>query len=112
LKERIFPFLFSKRCEEFSFEGSAFNIHKVKESTARVVLWKEYQLINSFTLECSFLGPTKGPYKDSHFSIQNLLNLGKQFCLTLVEYSELERMEDGAKVVKKLLKEIEIIIKS
>jgi hypothetical protein len=44
-------------------------VHKAKESTARVVLWKEYTLINSFTLECSFLGPTKGPHKDAHFSI-------------------------------------------
>ncbi|TNV86432.1 hypothetical protein FGO68_gene10605 [Halteria grandinella] len=112
LKERIFPLLFGKRCEEFSFEGSAFNVHKVKESTARVVLWKEYSLINSFTLECSFLGPTKGTHKDAHFSIQNLLNLGKQFCLTLIEYSELEKAQDSAKQVKRLLKEIELIIKA
>jgi hypothetical protein len=61
--------MFSRKCEEFSFEGSAFNIHKAKESTARVVLWKEYLLVNSFTLETSFCGSTKGPNKDTHFSI-------------------------------------------
>ena len=76
-RERIFPLLFSQKCEQFSYDGSAFNVYKVKESTARVVIWKEYNLINSFTLECSFCGPTKGAYKDCHFSISMLVDLGK-----------------------------------
>lgn len=112
LKERVFPLLFSKRCSEFSYEGSGFNIHKAKESTARVVLWREYQLINSFTLECSFLGPTRGHFKDSHFSIPMLLNLGRQFCETLLEYSNIERAEDSGKLMKRILKEIELGIKA
>lgn len=69
LKERVFPLLFSKNCDMFSFENCSFNIQKQKESTARVVVWKEYSLINSFTLECSFSGPNKGLYKDCHFTI-------------------------------------------
>lgn len=107
LKERIFPLLFSRRCIEFSFEESDFNVYKVKESTARVVLWKEYSLLNSFTLECSFCGPSAGPYKDSHFSIPMLLDLGRKFCQTLLEYSNLELAEDSQKQTRKLLKEID-----
>jgi len=50
-------------------------------------MWKEHGLINSFTLECSFFGPTKGPLKDTHFTISTLLDLGRHFCETLVEYT-------------------------
>lgn len=109
LKERIFPLLMSKNCEEFSYDGCDFNIHKAKESTARVVLWKEYQLINSFTLECSVCGPTRGPYKDSHFTIPMLLDIGKKFCQTLYEYSNFERAPDYPKQLRKMIKEIEFL---
>lgn len=54
-------------------------------------MWKEFNLINSFTLECSFFGPTRGQYKDCHFNIQQLLNMGKAFCMTLFDYAEDEK---------------------
>ncbi len=103
-RERVFPTLFGNRCEEFTYEDSAFNVHKAKESTARVVIWKEYSLVNSFTLECSFFGPTKGPLKDTHFTISTLLDLGRHFCQTLAEYHSLELREEA---MRKILKEIE-----
>lgn len=99
--------MFSKRCENFSFDESDFVVHKAKESTARVVLWKEYQLINSFTLECSFCGPTKGQLRDKHFSIKDLLDIGKQFCLTLLDYTSMLRAPDSKIQMKKIIKEIE-----
>ncbi len=77
LKERIFPLMFSKTCDYFNFDNCSFNIQKSKESTARVVMWKEFQLVNSFTLECSFCGPNKGLYKDCHFTISMLLEIGR-----------------------------------
>lgn len=40
----------------FSLEGCRFNIERAKEQTARVVMFKEYNIMNSFTLECSFYG--------------------------------------------------------
>lgn len=59
----------------------------MRESTARVVMWREFNLINSFTLECSFCGPTSGIYKDCHFTISLLKELGKNFCITLMDYA-------------------------
>jgi hypothetical protein len=53
-------------------------------------MWREFNLINSFTLECSFCGPTNGIYKDCHFTIPMLKDLGKQFCLTLIDYASSE----------------------
>jgi len=56
-----------------------------------VVMWKEFQLINSFTLESSFCGPTRGPHKDFHFTIQHLREMGKMFCVTLRDYASNEQ---------------------
>ena len=56
-----------------------------------MVMWKEFQLINSFTLETSFLGPTRGLYKDCHFTIPILKEMGKLFCITLRDYASNEQ---------------------
>ena len=84
LKERIFPLLYSQQHSSFSFEDCSFAVQKCRESTARVVLWKEFDVLNSFTLECSFCGPTQGMYKDCHFTPRTLKDLGKGFCETMV----------------------------
>jgi hypothetical protein len=52
-------------------------IQKDRESTARVVMWKDFNLINSFTLETTFCGPTKGRYRDCHFTINTLKDCGQ-----------------------------------
>lgn len=53
-------------------------------------MWKEFQLINSFTLESSFCGPTRGAYKDCHFTIKHLREMGRLFCVTLKDYASNE----------------------
>ena len=53
---RIIPLLCCQRSNLFSLKDSRFNIEKCKESTARVVIFKEMNIMNSFTLECSFFG--------------------------------------------------------
>ncbi len=40
----------------FAFDACKFHIHRCKESTGRVVMWKEMLIKNSFTLEASFAG--------------------------------------------------------
>ena len=53
-------------------------------------MWKEFQLINSFTLEASFCGPTRGIFKDCHFTINSLREMGKFFCISLRDYASNE----------------------
>jgi len=60
--------LFSKTFDSFSMNDSSFLIHKVKESTGRVVMFKEFNIVNSFTLECSLCGPSIGLRKDYHYT--------------------------------------------
>ena len=56
----------------FSFEDCNFQVQKSKESAARCVMWKEFQLVNSFTLEVSFLGPNRGTESGLHFNMTHL----------------------------------------
>jgi cytosolic carboxypeptidase protein 2/3 len=53
---RILPLLCCHKNPTFSFADSTFKIEKQKESTGRVVVFREYNIMNSFTLECSFHG--------------------------------------------------------
>ena len=64
--------LFSENIDMFGFEDCSFVVQKSKESTGRVVMWKEFQLVNSFTLEASFLGPNKGVNAGLHFNPTHL----------------------------------------
>jgi len=89
-KERVFPMLFGDNSENFSFEDCSFEVQKSRESTARVVMWREFNLYNSFTLECSFCGPTKGIYNGCHFNPTVLETMGIVFCKTLADYTEKE----------------------
>jgi len=106
LKERIFPLLFSKNSENFSFNNCNFVVQKAREATARVVMWKEFNLINSFTLESTFCGPSEGRYQDCHFTIAILKECGMLFCRTLIDYASNEPK------VREVIRELETMFPS
>ena len=51
-------------------------MNKYKESTGRVVMFKEFGIVNSYTLECSMCGPSLGSKKDFHYSKKMLFVSG------------------------------------
>lgn len=85
-KEKIFPMLFQQKQDMFCFEGCCFAIQKSKEACGRQVMWREFNLINSFTLEMSFMGPNRGTNAGLHFNTQMMRQVGRDFCETLVDY--------------------------
>ena len=102
LRERVFPMMYDQVCSNASYAGSAFSVTKSKESTGRVVMWREFSLNNSYTCEASFCGPSQGICKGFHFSIKMLLDMGRDFCRTLALYSEVD-----ASYYKQILTEIQ-----
>ena len=80
--------MFSENTDNFSFDDCSFIVHKSKESCGRIVMWREFNLINSYTCEASFCGPTKGVYDNCHFTAAILENVGMMFCKTLVDMTE------------------------
>jgi hypothetical protein len=89
-REQVFPYLLASAAATFSFADCAFAVQKSKESTARVVGWKELQILNCFTLECSFCGADFGKHQDLHFNTDMLQAIGPKFCETLLEYHNLD----------------------
>ena len=49
----------------FSLSQCVFRVQRSKESTARIVLWRELGLARSFTLEASFCGSDRDHFKVS-----------------------------------------------
>ena len=90
VKEKIFPFLLEKAADIFNFGDCAFAVQKSKESTARVVGWKELGIQNCYTLESTFCGSDFGKYQDLHFNTNMLQSIGPKFCETILEYSQLD----------------------
>lgn len=80
--------LFSENNDNFSFDDCAFLVHKSKESCSRIVMWREFNLINSYTCEASFCGPTQGIHKNCHFNTMLLEKIGAVFCKTLVDMTD------------------------
>ena len=53
---RVVPLLMSQQNPSFSYKFSRFRLEKCKEATARIVLFKEFNILNSYTCESSFFG--------------------------------------------------------
>lgn len=56
LQMRVIPKLMSEQSEMFRYYSCKFRLQRSKLKTARVVLWREFNITNCFTLESSFQG--------------------------------------------------------
>jgi len=75
----------SKKTDSISFQDCRFGVQPSKEKTARISLWKELRVASVYTLEASFYGKQAGETK-THYSIQDLLDIGKNLMLNLRDY--------------------------
>ena len=55
-KVRLFPRILARTNHVFDMNSCKFKVEKGKLGTGRVVIWKDYEVTNSFTLENSFHG--------------------------------------------------------
>eukprot|EP01062_Namystynia_karyoxenos_P026309 TRINITY_DN2046_c2_g1_i1.p1 TRINITY_DN2046_c2_g1~~TRINITY_DN2046_c2_g1_i1.p1 ORF type:complete len:1113 (+),score=397.60 TRINITY_DN2046_c2_g1_i1:245-3583(+) len=62
--ERVLPKVMADLTPSFSFDASSFKVQKVKESTGRIVVWKELGVRLSYTLEASLCGSECVPILD------------------------------------------------
>jgi len=60
----------------FRYFASRFKIEKSKEKTARVVLHREFNIMNCFTLEASFLGYFNKDRLTKDFTAKKLETMG------------------------------------
>ena len=55
-KVRLLPRILAKNNCVFDINACKFKVEKSKMGTGRIVVWKEFEVTNSFTLENSFHG--------------------------------------------------------
>jgi hypothetical protein len=103
-RERVFPLLLEKTAEVFNFSDCVFGVQKAKESTARIVMYKELGLINSYTLEASFCGASFGKHADFHFNTEHLQEIAYNFCDALLDFCDPDQSR-----VKQIIEELEVM---
>ncbi|XP_059172169.1 cytosolic carboxypeptidase 1-like isoform X2 [Physella acuta] len=77
------PRLLQGSCPSFSLQNCSFVVEKVKESTARVVVWRQIGVSRSYTMEASYCGCDQGKYKDMQMNTEMLEEMGQKLCETL-----------------------------
>ena len=56
LKMRIIPKLIAEETSKFRYHSCRFRMEQSKLKAARIVMWREYNIMNCFTFEASFHG--------------------------------------------------------
>jgi len=92
VKEKVFPRILSRMIDYFSFPDCSFLVKKGKESTARVVVYNELEIINSFTLEASLCGADTGYLADQHFNRNHLEKMGWGTCESILQMCDPNRI--------------------
>jgi hypothetical protein len=87
---RVFPLILSKLSRIFEFKSCRFSVHKSKESTARISLFKELVTCpNIFTMESTFSGIDYGELSGQHLSLENFEEMGRDLCRTILIYTNI-----------------------
>ena len=102
LKMRVLPKILSEQTSMFRFFASRFKIEKSKEKTARVVLHREFSIMNCFTLEASFLGYFNKERITKDFSILKLETMGEKLGVALYEYVMIKEESEKIKEIRML----------
>ncbi|XP_067943240.1 cytosolic carboxypeptidase 2-like isoform X2 [Watersipora subatra] len=88
LEERMLPFCISRVGGSiFHFESCKFHIRRCKESTGRVVMYRNFNIKNSFTMEATFSGTQLDRDGSRHYNQKDFMNAGKYFALGVMEYA-------------------------
>jgi hypothetical protein len=70
-KLRVLPKLLSEETNMFRYFSCKFKVEKSKEKAARIVLWREFEITNCFTLEASFHGYLNEERETEEFNIKS-----------------------------------------
>eukprot|EP00794_Sanderia_malayensis_P009853 gene9853-10864_t len=84
---KTLPRILNTIAPAFAIQNCNFVMEKSKESTARIVVYKEFGVLRSYTVESTYCGADQGPYKGNHFGTRELEEMGKDFAVGLFKLS-------------------------
>ena len=99
LMERVWPFILHKSTPMFKYDDCTFRAEKSKEGSARVVVWKEFSVMNSYTLEMSLGGGHFATNKDVsertalHYDVTHYLQIGFAMCQAILDLHDPGRVK-------------------
>jgi cytosolic carboxypeptidase protein 2/3 len=102
LKMRVIPKLISDETEMFRFHSCKFQNEKSKGKAARITLYKQFGIFNSFTLEASFHGYYTKDKVTHEFTEALYEQMGACLVNSLYEYVLLLEEDERRKHIKKL----------
>ncbi|XP_022252667.1 cytosolic carboxypeptidase 2-like isoform X3 [Limulus polyphemus] len=93
-QQHVFPFLMQKWASDlFSLSCCWYKVQRIKEGTARIAMWR-LGVTNSYTLEASMAGSSKGNLAGYHFTTSDYEAIGHHFCEALLEYCTIDDVKD------------------
>lgn len=113
---KFLPYTLSTHNRNFSFKDCKFRLEKSKEKTQRIVLFKEFGILNAYTVEASFYGPSSSAYlenrspregeesSDCHFETSHLEGVGRDLCRHFNSFVNPQVFRKKLEFVEKALK--------
>ena len=89
LKSKVLPKILDDKTQMFRFYSCKFRIEKSKIKTARVVLFKEFGIMNCFTLEASFHGFIDKDRSTTELTTESLEQMGATLAGSMGDYTDL-----------------------
>ncbi|XP_063375604.1 cytosolic carboxypeptidase 1-like isoform X6 [Cydia amplana] len=83
VKYLMLPALMHRISPAFALGSCSFRVERERESTARVTVWRHLGVTRSYTMEATFCGFDRGPFKGFHLNTQHLQTVGSDFCEAL-----------------------------
>ncbi|ESN98609.1 hypothetical protein HELRODRAFT_162041 [Helobdella robusta] len=93
---KVLPALLSSMSPAFHLTSCSYTVEKSKESTARVVVWRQMSVVRSYTMESSFCGFDQGMFKGRQINTKLLEDMGADFCRALLK--SLDYIDDVTRV--------------
>ncbi|XP_036356963.1 cytosolic carboxypeptidase 1 isoform X2 [Octopus sinensis] len=92
---QILPYILNQTAAAFSLEDSQFHVEEIKETSARVVVWRQLGVVNSYCMESTFCGFDQGTYRNTQVSTHHLQEMGRQFCEGILLLSQIPLEEQN-----------------
>lgn len=90
MKARILPRLICAQSPLYRYPACRFRNERSKRKAARLVIWKELKLTNSYTIEASFYGYIAADRSTVPFTQQHVMEAGEAIAKGLFAYVQLE----------------------
>eukprot|EP00826_Nyctotherus_ovalis_P021673 TRINITY_DN1703_c0_g1_i14.p1 TRINITY_DN1703_c0_g1~~TRINITY_DN1703_c0_g1_i14.p1 ORF type:complete len:726 (-),score=163.06 TRINITY_DN1703_c0_g1_i14:217-2394(-) len=87
-KARLLPRILAKNCHMLNYHQCSFKVEPRKANTARIIIWKEFKVVNSFTWETSQFAYHTGS-EVTRFTERDYTRIAEFFMLALDEYRKL-----------------------